>query len=418
MITILCGGTRGDVQPYLALAIELKRLGKEVRIAVTRNHEEFVRSYGIDFFSIDVDFESLNVDKNMIREAQQADNPLKMFFSFQKMKKYGVHMVDHYYAACEGSEAIVYHPGMAIGYYAAEKLGIPSILATPFPLNKTKEQTSVILYGKVPSNPGVNLLSYSILQNMLWMASDASLKPFWKEKFGRLPADYGCPFERHTDRRHPAIVSCSNFIFPRPTDWNENIHQNGYWFLEEQNDYIPPLDLVDFINKGEKPIFIGFGSMRIGKNKEKLLNIVLKGLSMTGKRAIISGFGNLQSIPDNIYQIDNIPHSWLFSKVSAVCHHGGAGTSAAGFRAGIPSIIFPFALDQYAWAQRAFDLGVSPKPMPIKTLTSEKFAETIRYAMQENIISNAKRLAQNIATENGAGDCAKIILASMEVKND
>ncbi len=100
MITILCGGSRGDVQPYLALASELKRLGKEVRIAVTRNHEEFVKSYGIDFFSIDADFDSLNVDKNMIREAQQADNPLKMFFSFQKMKKYGVHMVEHYYAAC------------------------------------------------------------------------------------------------------------------------------------------------------------------------------------------------------------------------------------------------------------------------------------------------------------------------------
>jgi sterol 3beta-glucosyltransferase len=418
MITILCGGTRGDVQPYLALAIELKRMGKEVRIAVTRSHEEFVRSYGIDFFSIDVDFDSLNVDKNMIREAQQADNPLKMFFSFQKMKKYGVHMVEHYYAACEGSEAIVYHPGMAIGYYAAEKTGIPSILATPFPLNKTKEQTSVILYGKVPSNLWVNLFSYSILQNMLWMASDASLKPFWKEKFGRLPTDYGCPFERHTDLRHPAIVSCSNFIFPRPTDWNKNIHQNGYWFLEEQNEYIPPMELVDFLNNGEKPIYIGFGSMVIGENSEKISKIILEGLAMSGKRAIISGFGNLQNIPDTIYKIDNIPHSWLFSKVSAVCHHGGAGTSAAGFEAGVPSMIFPFALDQFSWAQRAYDLGVGPKPMPIKKLTSEKFAESIRYSMQENIISNAKELAKNITTENGARDCAKIILASVEAKND
>ncbi|PKN98812.1 MAG: glycosyltransferase [Chloroflexi bacterium HGW-Chloroflexi-4] len=418
MITILCGGTRGDVQPYLALAIELKKLGKEVRIAVTRNHEKFVRSYGIDFFSIDMDFESLNVDKNMIREAQKADNPLKMFFSFNKMKKYGVYMVEHYYAACEGSEAIVYHPGMAIGYYAAEKLGIPSILATPFPLNKSKEQTSVILYGKAPSNPGVNLLSYKILQSMLWMASDASLKPFWKEKFGRLPADYGCPFERHTNRRHPAIVSCSNFVFPRPTDWNENIHQMGYWYLEEQDDFIPPMELVDFLNNGEKPIYIGFGSMVMGENLEKISKIILEGLATTGKRAIISGFGNLQNIPDTIYKIDNVPHSWLFSKVSAVCHHGGAGTSAAGFEAGIPSIIFPFALDQFAWAQRAYDLGVGPKPISIQKLTSEKFSESIRYAMQEHIVSNAKELAKNIATENGARDCAKIIMASLEAKND
>jgi sterol 3beta-glucosyltransferase len=327
-------------------------------------------------------------------------------------------MVEHYYAACEGSEAIVYHPGMAIGYYAAEKLGVPSILATPFPLNKSKEQTSVILYGKVPSNPGVNLFSYTILQNLLWMASDASLKPFWKEKFGRLPADYGCPFERHTDRRHPAIVSCSHFIFPRPTDWNENIHQNGYWFLEEQDEYIPPMELVDFLNNGEKPIYIGFGSMGIGENTEKISKIILEGLAMTGKRAIISGLGNHQNFPDTIQKIDNIPHSWLFSKVSAVCHHGGAGTSAAGFEAGIPSMIFPFALDQFAWAQRAYDLGVGPKPMPIKKLTPEKFAESIRYALQENIISKAKELAKNIATENGARDCAKIIMACVEAKND
>jgi len=418
MITILCGGTRGDVQPFVALAIELKRLGKDVRIAVTRNHEEFVRSYGIDFYSIDVDFETLHVDKNMIQEAQQADNPLKMFFSFQKMKKYGVHMVKHYFAACEGSESIVYHPGMAIGFFAAEKMGIPSVLATPFPLNKTKEQTSVILYGKVPSKPGINSFSFSILQNMLWMASDASLKPFWKGKFGHLPAHYGCPFERHIDRRHPAIVSCSSYIFARPTDWNENIHQNGYWFLEEQNEYIPPTELVDFLNKGEKPIYIGFGSMVIGEETEKVLKIIIEGLAITGNRAIISWMGKLQNIPETIFTVENIPHSWLFSKVSAVCHHGGAGTSAAGFKAGIPSIIFPFALDQYAWAQKAYDLGIGPKPIPIKKLTSEKFAESIRYAMQEKVISNAKELAKNIASENGARDCAKVILASLETKND
>ncbi len=179
-------------------------------------------------------------------------------------------------------------------------MGIPSVLATPFPLNKTKQQTSVILYGKVPSKPWINTFSYSILQNMLWMASDASLKPFWKGKFGHLPANYGCPFERHTDRRHPAIVSCSNYIFARPTDWNENIHQNGYWFLEEQNEYIPPMELVDFLNNGEKPIYIGFGSMVIGEETEKVSKIIIEGLAMTGKRAIISGMGKLKNIPETI----------------------------------------------------------------------------------------------------------------------
>jgi sterol 3beta-glucosyltransferase len=128
--------------------------------------------------------------------------------------------------------------------------------------------------------------------------------------------------------------------------------------------------------------------------------------------------GKLQSIPESIFRVENIPHSWLFSKVSAVCHHGGAGTSAAGFKAGIPSIIFPFALDQYAWAQKAYELGVGPKPIPIKKLNSKNFAESIRYATQEKVISNAKDLAKKIASENGVRDCAEVILTSLETKND
>jgi sterol 3beta-glucosyltransferase len=225
MITILCAGSRGDVQPYLALAIEIKKLQKDVRVAAPTMFEELFRSYGIDFYPVGGDYESLNVDPEMIREAQKADNPIKMFFSFQKMKKYGIHMVDHYYSACQGSDLIVYHPGVTIGYFLAEKLGIPSILASPFPINRTKVRLSVILYGKVKSSPLINTISYSLLQKMLWMASESSLKPFWKEKFGRLPERFGAPFDRHADPSHPAVVSCSNSVFPRPQDWNQHIHQ-------------------------------------------------------------------------------------------------------------------------------------------------------------------------------------------------
>jgi sterol 3beta-glucosyltransferase len=158
--------------------------------------------------------------------------------------------------------------------------------------------------------------------------------------------------------------------------------------------------------------------MVITDETEKLLKIIIDGLALTDKRAIISGMRKLQNIPETIFAVDNIPHSWLFSKVSAVCHHGGAGTSAAGFKAGIPNIIFPFALDQFAWAQKANDIGVGPKPIPIKKLTSKKFAESIRFAMQEKVISKANDLAKNIASENGVRDCAKVILASLETRND
>lgn len=413
MITILCAGSRGDFQPYIALAQELKKLGKDVRITGMRDMEGFIRSYGIDFYSIQADFKTLNVDEKMLKEAQTADNPFKMLLTFNKMKKYGVSIANEYYAACEGSELIIYHPGVTLGYFAAEKLGIPSILASPFPIHKTKEQTSVIQYGRIKPSPLKNIISYHMLQGMLWLASKDSVKSLWKKEFSGLPKKFGRPYERHTNKKQPAVISCSNFVFKKPSDWNENIHQYGYWFVEEQDDYTPSKELADFLNSGDKPIYIGFGSVFHTDQKEALSKLIIDALSKSGKRGIICGMGKFDNLPKNIITIDSIPHSWLFERVAAVCHHGGAGTTAAGFKAGVPSIIIPFANDQHAWAQRANDLGVGSKPIPIKRLISDNLAAAINYALKDRIVENSKILAKNIATENGARDCAKVIVDSL-----
>jgi len=413
MITILCAGSRGDFQPYIALAQELKQLGKDVRITGMKDMEEFIKSYGIDFYSIQADFKSLNVDEKMIKEAKTADNPLKMLLTFNKMKKYGVNIVSEYYAACEGSELIIYHPGVTLGYFTAEKLGIPSILASPFPIHKTKEHTSVILYGRIKPSPIKNIFSYHMLQGMLWLASKDQVKGFWKKEFGDLPNKFGRPYENHTTKNHPAIISCSNFVFKRPMDWNENIHQYGYWFVEEQTDYTPSKELEDFLSSGDKPVYIGFGSVFDADQKEALSKIIIDALSKSGRRGIICGMGKFDHLPKNLFAIDSIPHSWLFERVSAVCHHGGAGTAATGFKAGVPNIIIPASNDQFAWAHRAHDLGVGPKPIPIKKLTSDNLAAAINYALENNIIENAKTLAKKIATENAARDCAEVIVNSL-----
>jgi sterol 3beta-glucosyltransferase len=415
MITILCSGSRGDFQPYIALAQELKKLGKDVRITGMRDFEGFIRSYDIDFYPIQADFKTLNVDGKMLKEAQTADNPLKMLLTFNKMKKYGVSIANEFYSACEGSELIIYHPGCTLGYFAAERLGIPSILASPFPMHKTKEQTSVIQYGRIKPTPFKNIISYHMLQGMLWLASKDSVKGFWKKEFGGMPKKFGRPYERHTDKKHPAVISCSNFVFNRPNDWNENIHQYGYWFVEEQPYYTPSKELADFLNDGEKPVYIGFGSVFNADQKETLSKLVVDALATSGRRGIICGMGILSNLPENVIAIDSTPHSWLFERVSAVCHHGGAGTTSAGFKAGVPSIIIPFANDQHAWAHRAYNLGVGSKPITIKALTSNNLAEAIKFALQDKIVDNAKTLAKNIATENGARDCAKIIVDSLKM---
>ncbi len=413
MITILCAGSRGDFQPYIALAMELKKLGKDVRITGMRDFEGFIRSYGIDFYPIQADFESLNVDKKLLKQASSADNLVKMLLAFNKMKKYGILIANEFYSACEGSELIIYHPGCTMGYFAAEKLGIPSVLASPFPMHKTKEQTSVIQYGRTKSTAFRNIISYKLLQSMLWLASKDSVKGYWKKQFGSIPKNFGCPFERHTDKKHPAVVSCSNFVFKRPSDWNENIHQRGYWFVEEQTEYTPSAELSNFLNTGDKPIYIGFGSVFQEDQKDALSKLIINALAKSGKRGIICGMGKFNKLPDNVIAIGSIPHSWLFERVSAVCHHGGAGTTSAGFKAGVPSIIIPFANDQHAWAYRAYDLGVGSKPIPIKTLTSDNLAQAINFAVRDEVKTKAKALAKNIAAENGARDCAKVIVNTL-----
>lgn len=414
MITILCSGSRGDFQPYIALAQELKKLGKDVRITASKSFEGFIKSYGIDVYPISADIETLKVDPKLLKDAASSDNPLKMLLTFNKMKEYGIYMVNDFYSACEGSELIIYHPGCTIGYFAAQKFRIPSVLASPFPMHKTKEYLSVVMYGKAKSNALTKKISYAMIQGMLWMASKSSVKGFWKKNFGETPDNFGCPFERHTDKKHPAIISCSNFVFKRPDDWNENIHQYGYWFVEEPCQYTPTGELATFLKAGEKPVYIGFGSMTSIEKHEGLAEIAVEAIVKSGKRGIICGMGKPANLPKNIIAIDSIPHSWLFEMVSAVCHHGGAGTTAAGFKAGIPSIIVPFSNDQFAWAHRAYDLGVGAKPIPKKDLSSDKLADAIKFALTDKIVTNARTLGKKIAAENGAKECAKIIVKCLE----
>lgn len=409
MITIICAGSRGDFQPYVALAQRLKILGEEVRISGFSQFENFVRGYGIDYVPIEVDYEELGVDPKMLKQAGSADNPLKMILTFNKMKKYGAQIAKQTYDSLEESELIVYHPGCVIGYFAAQEMNIPSVLATPFPMNKTEEYLSVVTYGKARPTKINKKISYKMIQGMLWLASSNTVKHHWKERFGRVPKNFKSPYEK-ISKDHIAMVSCSNFVFPRPKDWDKNIYQSGYWFVEENKEYKPSKELEAFINNGEKPVYIGFGSVFDSDEKDKIVRIIIDALKKCGKRGIISGMGKVDNLPDNIISVDGIPHTWLFEKVSVVCHHGGAGTTAAGFRTGVPSVIIPFSNDQFAWAHRAFDLGVGAKPIYKKDLTSDKLAEGINYALNKDIIERAEMLSKNIALEDGALDCAKKIV--------
>ena len=179
-----------------------------------------------------------------------------------------------------------------------------------------------------------------------------------------------------------------------------------------QSNWQPPQELAAFLANGTPPVYVGFGSMS-SRNPQRLTHIVIDAIKQTGIRAILAtGWGGLiaSDLPDSIHIIKQVPHHWLFPKCSAVVHHGGAGTTAAGLRAGRPTVICPFAFDQPYWGQRVFDLGVGSKPLRQSKLTATKLANAIVQVTQDaSIRQNAQRLGERLQNEDGPGNAVTVI---------
>jgi len=201
-------------------------------------------------------------------------------------------------------------------------------------------------------------------------------------------------------------------VVPKPPDWSEHAHVTGYWFLDHAPDWQPPADLVDFLESGPPPIYVGFGSMT-SRDPERMSRIVLDALSQSGQRGVIAtGLGGLSQsdLPDEVFMTETVPHDWLFPRMAAVVHHGGAGTTGAGLRAGVPSIIAPVSNDQPFWARRVKALGAGPAPIPHKGLTADRLAHAISVAVtDESIRKRAAELGETIRAEDGVVNAVRII---------
>jgi sterol 3beta-glucosyltransferase len=413
VITILTTGTRGDTQPYIALGMALEKAGHHVRLAAFENYKTFVEEYGLEFYPIkgDVSKAAASMSGN---KAMQADSPLKVLLSFNKLKALVFDLQKDFYNACVGADCVVYHPGAAIGYFAARHLNIPSVFGPPFPMTPTRDFPALIFYDAPRLGRGFNFATHKIFEQIMWSANSSVVKQFWKQEFGKVPANFGNPFGRQNTKNNPTIISCSNYVFPRPQDWPENVHNPGYWFLDDSVGWNPPHNLLDFLQKGTPPVYIGFGSVGDSSQAVQLTELVMDALKRSGQRGILAtgwnGMSKLDKISEDIFILESAPHSWLFPRMAAVVHHGGAGTTAAGLRAGVPSIIIPHGNDQFAWGRRIYELGVGSKPIPRKKLTSENLSGAINFVLAKEIKDAAKDLGTKIQSETGAESAAKIIV--------
>jgi len=302
--------------------------------------------------------------------------------------------------------------GMAgLGLYGvADRHRIPIIQAFVVPFTPTVEFATPLV-PKLPVGGVFNRLSFHLTHQMFWQSSKA-MDTELRQIAGLPKGSFWGPFAEQRRRRTLTLYGYSRHVLPRPRDWAEHQHVTSYWFLDAPDGWTPPADLVSFLNAGAPPVYIGFGSMG-SRNPQEAGQIALEALARSGQRGVLAaGWGGLQAadVPDTVHLVSSLPHSWLFPRMAGVVHHGGAGTTAAGLLAGVPSIIVPFMGDQPFWGERVRALGVGTAPIPRKQLTADKLAQAITAAVSDREMrQRSSALGEQIRDEDGIGQAVRLI---------
>jgi len=411
-ITIIAGGSRGDVQPYVALGKGLKEAGHTVRVLSSDDFHDLVTDYGLDFFTTGGSAQA--VAQEMQAQLERG-NMLKILGQMrQASERQAVQAAKLGLVACQGSDLILGGlSGLFSGQALSEKLGIPLMLAYLVPFVPTSAFPSALT--PIPQSPltqWLNKPSHHIAQQMMWQSFRGADTNARTQVLDLPPGSFWGPFSIIKKQKQPVLFGYSPEVLPHPKDWDASLHVTGYWFLEPPTGWEPPVDLMNFLQAGPPPIYIGFGSMS-SSNPEETADMVLQALARTGQRGVLyAGWGGLEKeqLPESVFMTASVPHTWLFPRMAAVVHHGGVGTTAAGLAAGVPSIIVPFFADQPFWGQRVHQLGVGPKPIPRKRLTVDNLTEALRRAISDGEMrKKAAQLGERIRAENGIAQAVAVI---------
>jgi sterol 3beta-glucosyltransferase len=413
-IAIIAIGSRGDVQPYIALGHGLRKAGHTVRLVTQQNFEVLVKSHGLEFWPIRGNSQEMMESSEMRELSEKGNFATALRHIIKNAERSLIEWMEDGLVACQEIDLLIAGSvGLLIGSTLAEKLHFPVIQAHLVPYTPTRTFPSVLLPQTLPILGGAfNLISSHLLLQMIWLGSRPMINQTRKKVLGLPPASFVEPSHSNRSKGFPLLYGFSPSVLPAPADWSADDHVTGYWFLDPADDWTPPPALLDFLQAGSPPVYIGFGSMSSRKPAETT-DLVLKALLKTQQRAILlAGWGGMQKtdLSASVFMVDSIPHTWLFSHVAAVVHHGGAGTTAAGLRAGVPSIVIPFLADQPFWGKRVHDLGVGPAPIPRRKLTVDRLAQAIEEAVTNTVMrQRAAELGSKIQAEDGIANAVEII---------
>lgn len=403
-VLILTAGTHGDVVPYVGLGQRLSEAGHHVTLAATAQFEPTVTSVGLSFHELPISDPREVAATEEGRAGSRAG--MKGMLSATKtasdlMRKPVPAMI----AASQGADVVLATAATSVlAAPIAEARGLPCIALTLQPTEPTRTHGPVLLGGR-NLGPWLNVAVPRRFIG-LGMRMFAGLVRDVRTELG-LPEQ---PSPGYRPEELTVLHGISPTVYPRPSDWRDGVEVVGYWWPPAPApEWSPDAELADFLERGAKPVYIGFGSMGV-THTQRLDDAVGEAIRLTGCRAVVSrGWAGLAVENPDVLVVDDVPHEWLFRRVAVVVHHAGAGTTAAGLRAGVPAIPVPFAYDQPFWAQRLHNLGVAPHVVPAKRLSAKRLAAAIEAAVDPAFIPVAAALAQHIASEDGAGRALEAI---------
>ncbi|KAJ3788352.1 glycosyltransferase family 1 protein [Lentinula aff. detonsa] len=404
-------GSRGDVQPYIALGVGLKKENHRVTIVTHEEYRGWIEGFGLEFKQAGGDpgaLMKLSVENKMF-------SPEFFKESLANFRPWLDQLLVDAWESCQGADVLLESPSAMAGVHIAEALHIPYFRTFTMPWTKTSEFPHAFLSPPVDS-PTFNSASYVLFNNVMWAATSGQINR-WRRNTLKIG---------NTDMGHlmqSKIVFIYNFsqaVVPKPLDWGDPISISGYWFLDNPDlDWEPPESLIAWMEKaradGKPIVYIGFGSITV-PNPNRVTLRIIEAVLKSDVRAIISkGWSARMSktdgkepvIPPECYQLDKIPHDWLFPQVDAALHHGGAGTTGASLRAGIPTLIKPWFGDQFFWASRVQKLGAG---MKVSSLRVNELADALTKATTSRIMKEkAMLVGEKIRAENGVRTAIRTI---------
>lgn len=404
-ITMICIGSMGDVRPYIVLGRELKARGHDISICAFSDFESAVLAEGMRFKPISGDVKAFM--SNIMGGSSGVSFLRQVRDTLKDMLEPLLRDLEN---ACDDAEAIIATYLGQIFQSLAEVRHIPYIQTQYFPMD-SNPQTPIASAPGRRAGKAWNIASYQ-LGYLLISTLEKYYLADWRESRGMSPRKMeATPSYELNGHTIPVLYATSPLIMPRPTTWGANIHMTGYWLDDRTQAFVPDPALERFLNEGPPPMYIGFGSM-VASDMGDTLRIVLEAVRQSGVRAILAKGWGVAAIPPrpDLYVSDFVPHDWLFRRVSAVVHHGGAGTTAAGILAGRPTLVIPFGGDQPFWGARVNALGLGPKPIPRDRLTVPKLTKALSQLNNTRKYRVAAReLGERLRLENGAEIAANII---------